>query len=223
LNSKKSEEVRKRRAKANAGRVNIYQKMILVAGILTLFLAIGLSPMMAPILAAGIVGGTLLLFLLVRRLRPKKEEPGRVEPAETLLPAEPAAPCQQESIRAKEETSSPDSAEMPAEEQEMPEAGEVSLGEQEQKTRQQTFQAREIVLPGKEPSQAQPAPPHAGALADFQQRLALVEEKTSALEDLVQQLEGKIADFQELQIKAEPKIDLQTILANLDEKHHKMM
>ena len=54
----------KRRAKPTSGRVNIYQKMVLVAGVITLLLAIGISPTMAPILAAGVVGGTLLLFLL---------------------------------------------------------------------------------------------------------------------------------------------------------------
>ena len=64
MNSKNQEEIMKRRAKHSLNRVNIYQKMVLVAGVITLLLAIGISPTMAPILAAGVVGGTLLLFLL---------------------------------------------------------------------------------------------------------------------------------------------------------------
>jgi len=58
--TKDEEEVRKRRGKASSSRFNAYQKSVFVAGILALFLAIGLSPGMTPILPAGIGGGTLL-------------------------------------------------------------------------------------------------------------------------------------------------------------------
>ncbi len=74
MNSEKLEEVRKRRAKASPSRLNLYQKTVLVAGVLTLlFLAVGLSLQRAPFLAAGVTGGMLLIFLIFRNLQANKE------------------------------------------------------------------------------------------------------------------------------------------------------
>ena len=223
MNSKQPEEVRKRRAKPSASRANVYQKMVLVAGVLTLFLAIGLSPMMAPILAAGIVGGTLLLFFLVRSLRPKREEPKRVEPVEPLPPVEEIAPGHQEILLTEEEKGSPDSPEIPPGEKETAEAQEASLEEREEGIQEEAVRTEEIVPEEKEPLKDLQEFPGNGTLADIQQRLAMLEEKTNTLEDFLLQLEGKVVDIQETQMKSEPKIDLQTILSNLDEKHQKMM
>jgi hypothetical protein len=223
LNSKKPEEVRKRRAKPGSSRVNVYQKMILVAGVLTLFLAIGLSPMMAPFLAAGIVGGTLLLFLLVRSLKPKREEPKRFDPAEPLPLVEEIAPGQQETLLTQEEKASTDSPEILPGEKETADAQEASLEEREKEFQEEAVRAEEIVPEEKEPPKDPQEFPANETLADIQQRLALLEEKTNSLEDLVLQLEGKVADLQETQMKSEPKIDLQTILSNLDEKHQNML
>jgi len=74
LNSTKHEEVRKRRAKATTSQLNLCQKTVLVAGVLALFLAIGVSPQLAPLLATGVAAGTLLLFLISKNLKTKKEK-----------------------------------------------------------------------------------------------------------------------------------------------------
>jgi hypothetical protein len=197
--------------------------MILVAGVLTLFLAIGLSPMMAPFLAAGIVGGTLLLFLLVRSLKPKREEPKSIEPAEPFSPVEEIAPGEQVMFLAEEEKNSPGPPEIHPEEKEPSETQEASPEEREEGIQEEAVRAQEIVPEEKEPPKGPQEFPANGTLAAIQQRLAMLEEKTNTLEDLLGQLEGKVADFQETQMKSEPKIDLQTILSNLDEKHQKMM
>ena len=62
-----------------------------------------------------------------------------------------------------------------------------------------------------------------GALAQIQERLAMVEEKVSRLVDQVMDLEEKAASYQEGQLKSEPQIDLQTILSHLDEKEGKVV
>jgi hypothetical protein len=223
LNSKKTEDVRKRRAKPDTSSNNVYQKMILVAGVLTLFLAIGLSPMMAPILAAGIVGGTLLLFFLVRRIRPKGKESKGIEPVEPLRPVEEISPEHRDIPLTEEEKGSLDSPEIPPEEKEPAELQAISLEEREEGTPKEAVKDQEIVPGEKAPRKDRQEFPAEGTLAELQQRLALLEEKTNTLEDLLQHLEGKVADIQETQIKSEPKIDLQTILSNLDVKHGKIV
>jgi len=223
LNSKKPEDVRKRRAKPDTGSSNVYQKMILLAGVLTLFLAIGLSPMMAPILAAAIVGGTLLLFFLVRRLRPKRKESKGIEPVEPLRPVEEISPDHRDILFTEEEKGSLDPPEIPPEEQEPAELQAISLEEREEGTQIEAVKDQEILPGEKAPLKDRPEFPAHGTLAEMQQRLALLEEKTNTLEDLLRQLEGKFADIQETQIKSEPQIDLQTILSNLDEKHGKIV
>ena len=223
MNSKKPEDVRKRRAKPDTSSSNVYQKMILLAGVLTLFLAIGLSPMMAPILAAAIVGGTLLLFFLVRRLRPKRKESKGIEPVEPLRPVEEISPDHRDILFTEEEKGSLDPPEIPPEEQEPAGLQAISLEEREEGTQIEAVKDQEIVPGEKAPLKDRPEFPANGTLAEMQQRLALLEEKTNTLEDLLRQLEGKFADIQETQIKSEPQIDLQTILSNLDEKHGKIV
>ena len=51
----------------------------------------------------------------------------------------------------------------------------------------------------------------------------MLEEKTINLEDMLLQLEEKVGDLQETQLKTEPKIDLQTILSNIEEKPGKIV
>jgi len=50
----------------------------------------------------------------------------------------------------------------------------------------------------------------------------LLEEKTINLEDMLMQLEEKVAGIRENYLKSEPKIDLQTILANIEERAEKI-
>jgi hypothetical protein len=60
-----------------------------------------------------------------------------------------------------------------------------------------------------------------GVLAQIQERLAMVEEKASRLEDRVMDLEKEAASYRGGQLKSEPQIDLETILSHLDEKEGK--
>jgi hypothetical protein len=99
MSFKTEEEVRRRRGKNSKRRgLNIYQKLVLLAGALTLLLAIGIGHKMAPIVSVGIIGGTLLIFFLLKRRSPKdrkkfdtKEistQEKEAEPQEAVLPAE---------------------------------------------------------------------------------------------------------------------------------------
>jgi len=219
LNSKNQEEVMKRRAKLSSSRVNVYQKMVLVAGVITLLLAIGISPTMAPILAAGVVGGTLLLFLLSKSLKSKREEPKTVEPAEPLPPVEERAPEQQVILLTEEEKVSPDSPEILLEEKEAAEVQETSLEGREEAFQEEGLRIQEPIPVGKEPLKELHEFPGNGPLVHIQGRLVMLEEKTINLEDMLLQLEEKVGDLQKTQLKTEPKIDLQTILSNIEEKH----
>jgi len=215
LNSKNEEEVMKRRAKLSSSRVNIYQKMVLVAGVITLLLAIGISPTMAPLLAAGVVGGTLLLFLLLKSPKPKREEPKSAEPADPLSPVEETAPEQQEILLTEEDRVLPDSPVILLEEKEAGKVEESPLDPREKAVHEEAIQVQEPLPLGKEPQQF----PWTGPLVHIEERLVMLEEKNINLEDMLLQLEEKVDDLQKTHLKAEPKIDLQTILSNIEEKH----
>jgi hypothetical protein len=219
LNSKNEEEVMKRRAKLSSSHVNVYQKMVLVAGVITLLLAIGFSPTMAPILVAGVVGGTLLLFLLSKSLKSKKEEPKTVDPAEPLSPAEGTAPEVHEIVLTEEDKVIPDSPVLPLEEKEAAEAQEPPDDRQEEAVHEEAARVKEPVPVGKEPQEF----PWNGPLVHIEERLVMLEEKTINLEDMLLQLEEKVGDLQKTQLRTEPKIDLQTILSNIEEKPGKIV
>jgi hypothetical protein len=223
LNSKNPEEVRKRRAKASTSRLNVYQKMVLVAGILTLFLAIGISPTLAPILAAGGVGAAVLLFFLFKNLKPKKEELQRVDPVETLPPVEEQVPEQPEILLTEEEKASPDSKEVLPEERETAKVQEPPLEEQDETAHEEAVRIQEPVPAQTEPLKDPQEFPGNGPLVHIQERLVMLEEKTINLEEMLLQLEDTVADIQETQLKSEPKIDLQTILTNIEERSGKMI
>ena len=217
MNSKKHEEVRKRRAKASTTRLNLYQKMVLVAGVLMLFfLAIGISPQLAPFLVAGVVGGMMVLFLIFKTRRPKREAEAKAAP--------------QEALTAEEESVEPQPIPSMAE-------GKIIGDSPDSISEQINSEGLEESIPP-EPEEAvtpdQPPPVEKeewspvqefsrdGVLAQIQERLAMVEEKVSRLEDRVRDLEEKAASYQEGQLKSEPQIDLQTILSHLDEKERKV-
>ena len=218
MNSQQHEEVRKRRAKASTTRINLYQKMVLVAGVLTLFfLAIRISPQLAPFLVAGVVGGMMVLFLIFKTWWLRREAEAKAAP--------------QEALPAEEESVEPQPIPSMAEGKIIDDSPD-SISEQ---INSEGFQ--ESILP--EPEEAvtphQPPPVEKeewspvqefsrdGVLAQIQERLAMVEEKVSRLEDRVMDLEEKAASYQEGQLKSESKIDLQTILYHLDEKEGKVV
>jgi type II secretory pathway component PulC len=215
LTTKNEEEVRKRRGKSSSSRFNIYQKAVLVAGILTLFLAIGLSPGMAPILSAGVVGGTLLFLLLLKNLKPQKEETEKADPEETLPQVEEKAVEQPEPfIDSGEKEISSSQETIPSEIIELPQ-GPPDKDEAEGKLEEEVPEEKEIF---KDPQVF----PENGRWAEIQERIVLLEEKTINLEDMLMQMEEKVADIRENYLKSEPKIDLQTILANIEERSEKI-
>ncbi len=215
MNTKDQEEVRKRRGKNSTSRFNVYQKAVLVAGVLTLFLAIGLSPGMAPILSAGVVGGTLLFLLLLKNLKSPKERIEKADPADTLLQLEEEAVEQPEpSIDPVEKEISGLQEAVPAEMAEL-EQGPLDKDEAGGKLEEEAYVEKEIP---KDPQVL----PEDGKWTEIQERIGLLEEKAINLEDMLMQLEEKVADLREAYLKSEPKIDLQTILTNIEERTEKI-
>jgi len=197
--------------------------MVLVAGILTLFLAIGISPTLAPILASGVVGVVLLVFFLLKNFKPKKEERPKVDSVETLPPVEDQVPEQPEKFLTEEEKAVPDSEEVLAEEREAAEVKEPPLQGQGESAHEDPVRIPEPAPAETEPRKDPQESPGKGPLVHIEKRLGMLEEKTINLEEMLLQLEDKVADIQETQLKSEPKIDLQTILANIEEKHGKIV
>ena len=217
MNSKKLEEVRKRRAKASSSGLNLYQKTVLVAGGLTLlFLAIGLSRKWALFLAAGVTGATHLIFWIFRNFEAKKKEASKAVSQETLPEAEEAVTPEPISSRTGEEiiADSPGVISKPTDS----DAAQGSISPEPEKA------VTISETPPVEKGDLSPAEEFSGdgALAQIQERLASVEEKITKMEGMVLSLETKLADMQETQLKSGPQIDLQTILTNLDERHEKV-
>jgi hypothetical protein len=217
LNSKKHEEVRKRRAKAITSRLNLYQKMVLVAGVLTVFLAIGIRPQLAPFLAAGVVGGMMVLFLIFKTRRPMGEAEAKVAPQE-------APPAEEDSVE-------PQPIDSMAEGKIIDDSPDSISEQMNSEGLQESIppEPEEVVTPLQPPpvekEELSPIQGFSrdGVLAQIQERLAMMEEKVSRLEDRVMELEEKAASYQEGQLKSEPKIDLQTILSQLDEEEGKIV
>jgi len=217
LNSKQREEVRKRRAKANKNRFNVYQNTILVAGVLAIFLSIGVSPRLGPFLAAGIAAAMLLLFKIFATRKRKKEESGEATSQGPL--SSPKESFQTELLPPREAenlTSAPPKM-------------QISTGSSDE------FQEGFPRDAGESAASAQTAPAENdpglppredsgdGVLVQIQERLALLEEKVASLENRAMELEEEAAPPPEEEPKSEPKIDLQTILAHLDEKEGKII
>jgi hypothetical protein len=192
--------------------------MVLVAGVLTLFfLAIGIGPQLAPFLAAGVVGGMMVLFLIFKTYRPGREAEAKATPQEAL-------PAEEESVEPQPIPSmaegkimddSPDSISEQVNSEGLQES--ISPEPEEPITPHQPPPVeKEVLSPVQEFSRD-------GVLAQIQERLAMVEEKVSRLEDRVMDLEEKVASYPEGQLKSEPRIDLQTILSHLDEKEGKVV
>ena len=83
MDSKRQEEVKKRRGKPNA--VNIYQKLVLLAGAAGLVFAVWTTPASLP--AVGVIGTTLLIFFVLKDSQEKQDKGKRVDSKDTLLEA----------------------------------------------------------------------------------------------------------------------------------------
>lgn len=80
MDSKMLEEVKKRRSKP--GPVNIYQRLVLLAGAGVLVFAVWTTPASIP--AVGVIGTTLLIFFVLKDSKEKQGKGKRVDPEETL-------------------------------------------------------------------------------------------------------------------------------------------
>lgn len=80
MNSKILEEVKKRRGKPSP--VNIYQRLVLLAGAAALVWAIWTSPASMP--AVGVIGTTLLIFFVLKDSKEKQDKGKKVDPKEML-------------------------------------------------------------------------------------------------------------------------------------------
>jgi hypothetical protein len=223
LNSKNQEEVMKRRAKLSSARVNVYQKGVLLAGVITLFLAITVTAAMAPLLAAGTVGGTLLLFFLLKSPQPKRDEPESIQPAEILSPVDEAGPGEQEILLREEDIVTPDSPAIVLRQEEAAEAEEPPREAKKKTVRKEEIQLQEPVPSGKEGLKDPQEFSGNGPLVQIQERLVKMEEKAINLEEMVLQLVEKVDDLRKTYARKEPKIDLQTMLSDIEENPEKMV
>jgi len=213
MNSQRHEEVRKRRAKVSTIRLNLYQKMVLVAGGLTLFsLAMGISPRLGPLLVAGVVGGMVVFFLILKANRRRREEEAKDVPQEAIAGKEESIEPQPiPSLGEGKATDDlPDSSYEPInseglQENISPKAEEAVTLPQSSPVEKEDFNSLQEFS-------------RESVLAQILERLATLEEEVSDLEGRVMDFEEKFASYQEGQWKPESKIDLQTILAHLDEK-----
>jgi hypothetical protein len=83
LDSKRQEEVKKRRSKPSA--LNLYQRLVLLAGAAVLVFAVWTIPASLP--AVGVIGTTLLIFFVLKDSREKQDKGKRVDSKEPLLEA----------------------------------------------------------------------------------------------------------------------------------------
>jgi len=79
LSSNILEEVKKRRGRPSP--INIYQRLVLLAGAAALVFAIWKSP--ASMLAVGVIGVTLLVFFVLKDSKEKQDKGKKVDPEET--------------------------------------------------------------------------------------------------------------------------------------------
>ena len=79
LNSEILEEIKRRRGKPNP--VNIYQRLVLLAGAAALGFTVWTSPACMP--AVGVIGTTLLIFFMLKDSKEKQDKGKKVDPQET--------------------------------------------------------------------------------------------------------------------------------------------
>jgi predicted nuclease with TOPRIM domain len=170
---------------------------------------------MAPILSAGIVGGTLLLLILLRNLKPQRGEAQKADPVEPNPPLEEKAVEQIEPfINPKEEEVFIPRETLPSEIIELQQGPSDPV---EAKGR-----LEEDAHGQKESLEDPQVLPENGKWTEIRERILSLEEKTINLEDMLMQLEEKVAGIQENHLKSEPKIDLQTLLTKIEERAEKI-
>ena len=185
--------------------------MILVPGILAIFLAIGISPRLALFLAAGVVAGILVLFLIVKTHRPRREAEANAVPQQAFPGEDGYFEFQPKFSKAEGRTrddfphSLPEEINPDALQESIPPEPEdaVTRPQPSPVEKEEWFSIQELSRDE--------------ILAQIQESLVMVEKRGSHLKDRIIGLEAKAVSYQTGQLKSEPKVDLQTILSRLDE------
>ena len=224
MDSKKEEEVRKRRAKPSHGHFNIYQKLVLLGGILTLFLIIGISPRMGSILAVGVIGATLLIFFSLKYRKQKKEKGEKVDLSDKALDPGEEAVKQQGVLREVEEKALK-LEELPPELNKVAESEEKFHEEPEKAGQPQPIFPEEqgkVVISRDFPVEEKAADMEKWLLkleekaVDVRELLLSLEDKAVHLEEELLKLEEKAAHLEEMVLKPGEKIDMQMLLSQDD-------
>jgi hypothetical protein len=224
MDSKKEEEVRRRRAKPSHGHLNIYQKLVLLGGILTLFLIIGISPRMASMLAVGVIGATLLIFFSLKYRKQKKETGEKVDLSDKALDPEEEAVKQQEVLPEGEEKALK-LEEMLPEENKVADSEEKFHEEPEKVGKPQPIfpeEQEKVVVPQDFSVEEKAADIEKWLLkleekaVDVRELLLSLEDKAVHLEDALLKLEEKAAHLEERVLKPGEKIDMQMLLSQDD-------
>jgi hypothetical protein len=233
MSFKTEEEVRRRRGKNSKRKgLNFYQKLVLLAGALSLLLTIGVGHKMAPIVSVGVIGGTLLLFFLLKRRSPKtwsskkvgsKEistQEKEVEPQEEILPAEKGVVPEVYEVFPQEEKTVNFHEGLP-EEQEIRTEPRAILAD-EKGIYQEAFAAEGQASHSGES-------PEVEKVIDFDEKLSEGREKMAELQAILAEEKGidrgdfpvkeKITHLEEVAFRLEEKVaEMQDMLLKLEEK-----
>ena len=233
MDSKTEEEVRKRRAKPGPGPFNIYQKVLLLGGLLTVFLVVGRALRMASILwvmVIGAIGVSLLVFFWFKSNRPKRERGKKADlgEAEMLSFLEETADQQEAAPGAEEvgnrEEISPEEKKSTGFEEKLPQ-------ELEEVVTLERFPEEKEEMAAPEDSPAQEIAVNITKkvlileeiVGDMQKLLSNLEERVVHIEGALLKLEEKTAHRQEVFLKPEEKVDMQMILSQLAERDQKTL
>ena len=229
MDSKTEEQVRKRRAKPSPTPLTIYQKVLLLGGLLTIFLIAGITPRMAstlPVIVIGAIGVGFLIFFWSKTNKQKKEIGKKVDlrEAEIPLPSEEKSADRQETAPEAEEKVVNPGEVFPGEnkavdfEEKFPEEPEVagkfegSFPEEQGK----------VVDPQDSPAQEKAADIEKMLLkleektGDIQGLLSNLEDRAVQIEETFLKLEEKATHLEEKLLKPEKKIDMQMMLSQDD-------
>ena len=233
MDSKTEEQVRKKRAKASSSPFNIYQKVLLLGGVLTIFLVVGIAPRMASILSVIVIGGIGVSLLLLswfksnkqKREMGKKDDLGEVEtlspPEEKAAEQGETAPKAEEKVVSTEEIL-PEEKERVDFEQKLPgEPENVVTLQRSPEGREKTDDPQEVPVQERDVDVQKMLLILEEKVANIQKMLLNLEDRVLQTEGAVRKLEEKAADMQEILLKPEEKVDMQMILSQLGERDEK--
>jgi hypothetical protein len=233
MSFKTEEEVRRRRGKNSKRRgLNIYQKLVLLAGVLTLLLSLGIGHKMAPIVSVGAVGGTFLIFFLLKRRSPKTENRRESDSKEISIKEKEVEP--EEEVLSAEKVVAPEAYEGSPLEEKTVNFHEGLPEEQEMRTEPQAVLAGEKgisrePLPAEEEADYSEASPEEEMVIDFDEKLSEGREKIAELQAILAEEKGidrrdfpvneKITHLEEMVFRLEEKAaEMQDMLLRLNEK-----